>query len=145
VILYRDGGNRTGFNNTGNESVFVVANQSGAPLQFSNPVVNEDPADDTVTLDTLQFAAYVRDNATGAFLEARGPTAFGDGNGTAEGLGALNRFSIGNSSNGKLGTFSLDNVAVVDEVSFQTQVPEPASLSLLGGAGLAMLARRRRR
>jgi hypothetical protein len=45
-------------------------------------------------------------------------TAMVDQNDVAPGVGEATRFGIGNSSNGKLGTFALDNLQVVRGVTF---------------------------
>jgi hypothetical protein len=132
-ILHRDGGNRTGYSNTGNESVFVVANNSAGAVNFVSPVDGT-----SVTLEVSQYAAYVRDNAAGTFVQARGPSAFQTPAGTD-----ITRFGIGNSANARLGTFGIDNVGVVDDISF-VSVPEPAGLSLIGGLSALVLGRRRR-
>jgi hypothetical protein len=97
------------------------------------------PVDGTsVTLEVSQYAAYVRENSTSTFTQARGPSAFQTPAGTD-----ITRFGIGNSANARLGTFGIDNVGVVDDISFVT-VPEPAGLSLIAGLGALALGRRRR-
>lgn len=132
LILYRNG-NRTGYQNTGNETAFIVANNDNAnSLDFSSPVDNA-----TITLAANQYAAFVRDNSTGLFSQAKGPSNFGSG------APVLTHFAIGNASNAYLGSASIDNVRVVDSVSFGA-VPEPASLSLLTLPAASLLRRRRR-
>jgi hypothetical protein len=131
LILFRDG-NRTGYQNTGNESAYIVANNDDAnSLTFTSPVDNAT----SITLAANQYAAFVRDNGTGAYTQAKGPTNFGSG------APVLTHFAIGNASNAYLGTSSIDNVRVVDSVAFA--VPEPASLSLLAVPAAAFLRRRR--
>jgi hypothetical protein len=77
---------------------------------------------------------------------AGGPTAFQDGDSAAAGTQIdLTRLGIGSATNGNQGTFSLDNIQVLDEISFvnPAPVPEPAALSLIGLGALMTLRRRR--
>jgi hypothetical protein len=134
LIFHRDLGNRGGFLNNGNESLFAVINNQAAELTFTSPVDGS-----TVTLLGFQYVSYVRDDATGVFgAGAKGIEDFEGG------VRAITRFAIGNASNANLGTFALDSVAVVDQVSFETvAVPEPSALALLGAGGLLAMRRRR--
>ena len=136
------GGARANFPENGNATVFTVVNNQDAELTFASPIDGTD-----VTLAPFQYINYVRDNNTTtnnfALLNNAGAANMTDRNSTDPGPGTMTRFGIGNSSNGHMGTFALDNVLVRDEVSF-APIPEPASLGLAAVAGLGLLARRRR-
>jgi hypothetical protein len=141
LVLHRDNGNRGGYLNNGNESVFIVANNSAGTLNFASPVDGSN-----VTLNDDQFAAFIRNNAdpNGSFVMARAPGDFLVP--TTAGLtpGVMSRFFIGSGSNTDQDTYSIDNVGVVDAVSFETvAIPEPNALALLGVGGLLALRRRR--
>ena len=141
LVLHRDDGNRGGYLNNGNESVFIVANNSAGTLNFASPVDGSN-----VTLNDDQFVAFIRNNSdpNGSFVLARGPENFQVP--TTAGLtpGVMSRFFIGSGSNTDQDTFSIDNVGVVDAVSFETvAVPEPSAIALLGVGGLLALRRRR--
>lgn len=141
LVLHRDNGNRGGYLNNGNESVFIVANNSAGTLNFASPVDGSN-----ITLNDDQFVAFIRNNSdpNETFVMARGPENFLVP--TTAGLtpGVMSRFFIGSGSNTDQDTFSIDNVGVVDAVSFETVVvPEPSALALLGLGGLLALRRRR--
>ncbi|MGB7157128.1 MAG: PEP-CTERM sorting domain-containing protein [Tepidisphaeraceae bacterium] len=140
AIVWRNG-NRGSFTNNANgtESIFVVANNKASSLTFSSPIDGLD-----VTLNGFQFIVYSRRNDNNQFGIVRAITTFlVPTGGVTPGDSPITRFAIGNSSNAMLGVSSIDNVAVVDEVSFQTVVPEPSALALLGLGALATLRRRR--
>ena len=132
------------FQNNGNETIFVIANnQAVTPLTIQSPI---DGAD--VTLNPLQYIAYVRNNATGIFglIAGAAPSNYQDGNGATDGIGSITRFGIGTSSNGHLGGFGLDNVLVMNGATFdRSAVPEPSSAALAGLAIAAGLSARRRK
>jgi len=145
AVVFRDG-NRGDYANTGNETIFLIANNSATPVDFTNPVTNA-----TATLPAFTYGSYVRNDATGVFgVIAAGPSAFQDGDSATAGTQIdLTRLGIGSASNGNEGTFSLDNIQVLDEISFvnpvPVAVPEPTGLTLAGIGGLLALRRRRRR
>ena len=112
LILHRDDGNRGGYLNNGNESVFVVVNNSAGSLNIS-PAEGVD-----VTLENQQYVGFIRNNEDGMFVVARGPQNWL----LPE---PITRFFIGSGQNLDVDTFSIDNVLVVDEVLFGA-VPPPA-------------------
>ena len=118
LILHRDNGNRGGYLNNGNESVFVVANNNAGPLNFPSPV---DGAN--VALNDQEYVAFIRNNDNGAFVQARAPGAWL----IAE---PITRFFIGSGSNVDIDTFSIDNVGVYDEIVFSTVVDPGPQLTL---------------
>ena len=132
LVLQRDLGNRGGYLNNGNESVFIVVNNAAGALNIPSPVDGSD-----VALANQQFVAFIRNNDDGAFVQARGPQDLL----LAE---PITRFFIGSGSDADLDTFSIDNVGVVARVSFEV-VPEPTSvlLAVCGAAALGLVARRR--
>jgi hypothetical protein len=133
LILQRDDGNRNGYVNNGNESIFLVVNNNAGSIQFASPVDGS-----TITLNDKQHVAFIRNNNTGNYVQSFAPAAWQL---PAE---SITRFFIGSGSDADQDTFSIDNVGVVDEVSFQTvAVPEPSALALLGAGGLLALRRRR--
>ena len=139
-VIYRDGP-RGGYSNNGNETVFLIANNSGTAINFTNPVT--ELAD---TLDPLQYMAFIFNDTTDLFTQVTGKTAFQDGDAATPGTQTgLTRLGIGNASNANQGTWSIDNVQVLDEISFvnPAPVPEPSALALLGVGGLLALRRRR--
>jgi len=139
-VIYRDG-NRAGYSNTGNETVFLIANNSDTGIDFTNPATGL-----TDTLPARQYMAFIRNDATNVFAQNQGKTNFQDGDSNpANNPDALTRFGIGSSSNGNQGTVSIDNVLVQDEITFLNPVPEPTGLALMGGLGALLLGRRRRR
>jgi hypothetical protein len=141
AVVFRDG-NRGDYANSGNETIFLIANNSATAVDYTNPVTNA-----TASLPALTYASYVRNDTTGVFgVIAGGPTAFQDGDSAAAGTQIdLTRLGIGSATNGNQGTFSLDNIQVLDEISFvnPAPVPEPAALSLIGLGALMTLRRRR--
>lgn len=143
AVVFRDG-NRGAFTNSGNETIFLIANNSATAVDYTDPVTQA-----TASLPAFTYASYVRNDATGAFgVIDGGPDAFQDGDSAAAGTQIdLTRLGIGSASNGNEGTFSLDNIQVLDEISFvnPAPVPEPTGLALLGGVGLLLTGRRRRK
>jgi hypothetical protein len=132
LVLQRDGGNRSNYSNNGNESIFLVANNSAGTLNFASPVDGSN-----VTLNNMESVAFIRNNDNGTFVHADGPEAW-------QLLVPITRFFIGSGSNSDMDTFSIDNVGVVDQVSFETvAVPEPSALALIGLGGLLGVRRRR--
>jgi hypothetical protein len=137
TIIYRDGP-RSGYSNSGNETVFLIANNSDGTADFTNPVTNL--AD---TLAARQYMAFIRDDSTSSFSQVTGKTNFQDGSADAGVQWDLTRFGIGNSSNGNQGTVSIDNVLVQDAITFVEAVPEPTGLALIGLGALCGMRRRR--
>ena len=113
IILHRDGANRGTYANNGEESVFLVANNQDAALAFASPI---DGA--AVTLNPYSYITYLWNDATSLFSLMKEATAMVDQNDAAPGVGEVTRFGIGNSSNARLGTFTLDNLQVVRGVTF---------------------------
>jgi hypothetical protein len=114
------GGARAPFQNNGNESLFIVANNQANSLTFTSPIASEG----SVTILGNQYISYVRDNATNAFALLKAATNYSTpttGNGA--GSKALERFGVGSSSNGHEGTMALDNVRVVSGVNFAGATP----------------------
>lgn len=126
VIAYRNDPvdpTRFDFANNGNESLFVVVNNKASDLSFTSPIDAS-----SVTIPGFNYIAYVKNNETDAFGTLKPVSAFMDRNGAEAGFGTMSRFGIGTSSNGHQGTFALDNVRVVPEVSFSTIVTPPPKL-----------------
>jgi hypothetical protein len=111
-IIFR-GGNRGAYVNNGNETIFLVANNKASDLTFESPI---DGA--PVTLTGFQYIPYVQNHDTNMFGQIKGISAFNGGQRPFE------RFAIGSSTTGDVGTFAIDNVLVVSGVSFE-QVAEP--------------------
>ena len=132
LVLQRDDGNRGGYKNNGNESIFIVVNNNAGTLMFASPVDGS-----TVTLNDQQSVAFIRDNTVpgGSYVQAQAPSAW-------QQAGPIARFAIGSGSNADQDTFSIDNVLVTDENVF-APVPEPSALALLGLGSLLALRRRR--
>jgi hypothetical protein len=113
IILHRDGANRGTYANNGEESVFLVANNQAAALAFASPI---DGA--AVTLNPFNYITFVWNDATKLFSLMKDATVMVDQNADAPGVGDVTRFGIGNSADGRLGTFAIDNVQVVRGVTF---------------------------
>ena len=114
------GGTRAPFQNNGNESLFIVANNQATSLNFTSPIANVG----TTTLTGNQYIAYVRDNATNTFALMKAATNFSTPTtGAGAGTQTLQRFGVGSSSNGHQGTMALDNVRVVTGVNFAGATP----------------------
>ena len=126
AVIYRDG-TRAGYSNTGNETIFLIANNTDASVGFTNPATGL--AD---TLGARQYMAFIRNDDTNVFAQNQGKTNFQDGSTDAGIQWDLTRFGIGNSSTGNQGTVSLDNVLVQDEISFLNPGPEPTGLAVAG-------------
>jgi hypothetical protein len=105
---------RGAYLNNGNETIFMVMNNKPGDLVFPSPVDGVD-----VTLPEFNYITYSRDNTTDVFGIVKGVSAYVDRNGADAGFGGLLRTSIGSSSSGNLGTFSLDNVLFEEGVSFE--------------------------
>jgi hypothetical protein len=118
VLLFSNGTNSGAYTNNGNETAFIVANNQGNALNFTSPIDSSN-----VTLNAYQYAAYVRNNATNTFGQLKGISNMVDQNGATDGVGAIDRFGIGSSTNAHTGTFAMDNVLVVSGVSFAGPVP----------------------
>jgi hypothetical protein len=131
------------FQNNGNETIFVIANNDAVTsLTIQSPIDGTD-----VTLNPLQYIAYVRNNTNGVFglIAGATPSNYQDGNGATAGIGSITRFGIGSSSNGNIGGFGLDNVLVMSGATFdRPTVPEP-STAAMGVAALATGVAVRRR
>ncbi|HEX2476032.1 MAG TPA: PEP-CTERM sorting domain-containing protein, partial [Lacipirellulaceae bacterium] len=112
------------------ESIFVVVNNKASDLVFTSPIDSS-----SITLPGFNYVSYVRNNDTSAFGTLKGISAFMDRNGADPGFGTMSRFGIGTSSNGHQGTFALDNVRVVPEVSFNTVITPPLMAGDTDGDG----------
>jgi hypothetical protein len=121
VLLFSNGANSGAYTNNGNETAFVVANNQSSPLSFASPIDSSN-----VTLNAYQYTAYVRNNATSTFGQLKGISNMVDKNGATDGVGAIERFGIGSSTNAHTGTFALDNVRVVAAVDFAGSAPQLA-------------------
>lgn len=114
------GGTRAPFQNNGNESLFIVANNQANSLSFTSPIENVG----TTTLTANQYIAYVRDNATNTFALMKAATNFSTPTtGAGAGTQALQRFGVGSSTNAHEGTMALDNIRVVTGVNFAGATP----------------------
>jgi hypothetical protein len=118
AIMYRTAADPTrgAYMNNGDETIFLVANNKATDLTFTSPI------DDVtqVTLPGFNYIPYVRDNTTGMFGEVKGISAFAAAHQPV--FGTFNRFGIGSSTTGDVGTFAIDNVLVVSGVSFEQNV-----------------------
>jgi hypothetical protein len=137
AVLFRTSGGGTGggvrgdFLNNGNETMYLVANNSENPIMFDNPA-----GGGTITLNPFQYIPFIRNNDTGVFGTVKGVDDMEDRNGADPGPGTIIRFGIGNSSNGHQGTFAIDNVRVYSGVV----LPEPSSLIVMMAGFLCALA-----
>jgi len=120
VLLYRtaNGGNVGAYTNNGNESLFIVANNQNASLNFSSPIDSS-----PVTLSAYQYIAYIKNNANSSFSLQKAASAMVDMNGATDGVGTIARWGFGSSNNGDSGTFAMDNAIVVTGVSFLGATP----------------------
>jgi hypothetical protein len=118
AILWRDGP-RSNFQNNGNETAFVVANNKDTPEMFTSPVDSM-----PFTLDPFTYITYLQDRTTQAFTVFKAMTGYSDRNGADPGFGDIARFSIGTSSSGHQGTFGMDGVLVNQGVTFDRGLPE---------------------
>jgi hypothetical protein len=125
---------RGDYQNNGAESVFLVVNNQNANLVFDSPVDGL-----PITLNPFQYSSFVRNNVTSAWGLLKGTSTMTDRNGAADGPGTMTRWAIGSGSNGHQGTFTIDNVRLVDGVS----IPEPSTAALLLGATVCLLRQRR--
>jgi hypothetical protein len=121
AIMYRTAADPTrgDYLNNGNESIFLVANNKASDLTFTSPIDGVTP----VTLTGFQYIPYVKDNNTGTFGQVKGISNY-----TAALManwGTFNRFGIGSSTTGDVGTFAIDNVAVSSGVNFEGFVEPP--------------------
>ena len=110
AIIFRNG-NRGDYLNNGNETIFMVANNQDAPLTFASPIDGTD-----VMLTAFQYIPYVLDNETGVFGEVKGISNFASAHASV--FGTFNRFGIGSSTNGNVGTAVIDDVLVLSGASF---------------------------
>ena len=133
AILFRGvfgAGNRGDYENNGNETIFVVANNKSTDLTFTSPIDNATP----VTLPGFHYIPYVRNNETETFGQIKGVDDF---NATHQAVfGTFNRFGIGSSSNADVGTFAIDNVLVVSGVSFEQEIGPPPVFGDVDGDGI---------
>ena len=106
-------GNQGAFQNNGNETMFLIANNQNTALMFASPIDGS-----TVTLNAFQYVPYIKDNNTGIFGLIKPIGNFTDPTPAVPGFDDIVRFGIGSSSNAHQGTFAIDNVRVVSGVSF---------------------------
>ena len=118
AIMYRTAADPTrgAYMNNGDETIFLVANNKATDLTFTSPIDNATQ----VTLPGFNYIPYVRDNTTGMFGEVKGISAFTAAHQPV--FGTFNRFGIGSSTTGDVGTFAIDNVLVMSGVSFEQNV-----------------------
>jgi hypothetical protein len=135
AIMYRTAADPTrgAYMNNGDETIFLVANNKATDLTFTSPI------DDVtqVTLPGFNYIPYVRDNVTGMFGEVKGISAFTAAHQPV--FGTFNRFGIGSSTTGDVGTFAIDNVLVMSGVSFEQSVGPPPVLGDTDGDGVVEL------
>jgi hypothetical protein len=118
AIMYRTAADPTrgAYMNNGDETIFLVANNKATELTFISPIDNVTQ----VTLPGFNYIPYVRDNTTDMFGEVKGISAFTAAHQPV--FGTFNRFGIGSSTTGDVGTFAIDNVLVMSGVSFDQNV-----------------------
>jgi hypothetical protein len=126
---------RGDYQNNGNETIVLIVNNQDAMLTFNSPVDGL-----PITLNAFQYSSFVRNNLTSAWGLLKGTSTMTDRNGADPGPGTMTRWAIGSGSNGHLGSSAIDNVRLVDGVSF---IPEPSTAALLL-SGCGFFARRRR-
>ncbi len=132
AIMYRTAADPTrgAYLNNGDETIFLVANNKATDLTFTSPIDNLTQ----VTLPGFNYIPYVRDNTTGMFGEVKGVSAFTAAHQPV--FGTFNRFGIGSSTSGDVGTFAIDNVLVMSGVSFEQEVGPPPVLGDTDGDGV---------
>jgi hypothetical protein len=123
-IIFR-GGNRGAYTNNGNESIFLVANNKATDLTFDSPIDGT-----SVTLMGFQYIPYVHNKTDDTWGQIKGISNY---NGGAR---ALERFGIGSSTTGDVGTFAIDNVLVVSGVSFDQVIGPPPVFGDVDGDGI---------
>ncbi len=135
AIMYRTAADPTrgAYMNNGDETIFLVANNKTTDLTFTSPIDNLTQ----VTLPGFNYIPYVRDNTTGMFGEVKGVSAFTAAHQPV--FGTFNRFGIGSSTSGDVGTFAIDNVLVMAGVSFEQNVGPPPVLGDTDSDGIVEL------
>jgi hypothetical protein len=111
---------RGDYENNGQESIFMVVNNQNAPITFPHPGDGTD-----VNMAAWQTATYVYNAATDAWGVVRGVSNFRVEN-TAN-FGDFERMSIGSSSSGHQGGFGMDNVLIMEGITFERAF-EPAGV-----------------
>jgi hypothetical protein len=132
AIMYRTAADPTrgAYMNNGDETIFLVANNKATDLTFTSPIDNVTQ----VTLPGFNYIPYVRDNTTDMFGEVKGISAFTAAHQPV--FGTFNRFGIGSSTTGDVGTFAIDNVLVVSGVSFDQVIGPPPVFGDTDGDGI---------
>jgi hypothetical protein len=103
---------RGDYENNGQETLFMVVNNQNAPTTFIHP------GDGTeVMMAAWQTATYVYNAATDTWGVVRGVSNFNAA--LSADFGDFERFSIGTSSSGHLGGFAMDNVLVMEGITFE--------------------------
>jgi hypothetical protein len=107
---------RGAYENNGQETIFMVVNNQDAPTSFTHPGDGS-----TVNMTAWQRAAYVFNHATETWGVLQAVAGFNRG--TADDLvddwGDFERVSIGTSSSGHQGGFAMDNVLVMEGITFE--------------------------
>jgi hypothetical protein len=103
---------RGDYENNGQETLFMVVNNQNAPITFPHP---GDASE--VMMAAWQTATYVYNAATDAWGVVRGVSNFRVEN--MANFGDFERMSIGSSSTGHLGGFSMDNVLIMEGITFE--------------------------
>jgi hypothetical protein len=108
---------RGDYENNGQETLFMVVNNQDAPITFPHP------GDGTeVNMLAWQTATYVHNTATDAWGVVRGVSNFRVEN--MANFGDFERMSIGSSSSGHQGGFGMDNVLIMEGITFErTLIP----------------------
>jgi hypothetical protein len=110
AILFRAAMNRGAYTNNGNETIFLVANNKATDLTFPSPIDGT-----TVTLTGFQYIPYVLNHDTNMFGQVKGISAFNMPR-------PFERFGIGSSTTGDVGTFAIDNVLVMPGATFERDI-----------------------
>ncbi len=130
AIIFRDAP-RAPYVNNGDETIFLVANNKASDVTYMSPI------DGTpVTLTGFQYVPYILNNATNTFAQHKGIGGFNGGQ------RPLERFGIGSSTTGDVGTFAIDNVLVMPGATFERdiEVGPPPVLGDVDGSGIVDFA-----
>jgi hypothetical protein len=103
---------RGDYEDNGQETLFMVVNNQNAPITFPHPGDGSE-----VMMAAWQTATYVFNAATDAWGVVRGVSNFRVEN--MANFGDFEKMSIGSSSSGHQGGFGMDNVLIMEGITFE--------------------------